>query len=373
MRGEQVPHMRPDWALIHRQGPPRFWFPFLAFFCRLYGAGVGIRQWGYQCGLMKRESLPGAVVSIGNLTAGGTGKTPAVLFLASWAAESGYRVAVLSRGYGGKYGPEVLVVSDGTHLTASPRESGDEPYLLAKRLQNVPVLVSRKRYQAGWYAHEKLGCDFFILDDGFQHVGLERDLDLVLIDSESPFGNGYLLPLGPLREPVDHLSRADACVLTRFKDPSSGDGTLSALKKRFPGKHFFCANHVPEKVVFPGSGKELEPEHLKGKRVVAFAGIAKPDTFRLTLETLGADLAGFRSFRDHYSFRPEDIRSLITFKQSVGAGYLLTTEKDWVRIASIGPEISEIGYLSIRFSLIKDEDAFFRMIRERAEAKIKSE
>jgi len=196
----------PDWSQIHQKETSGLLSVVLAFFSVLYGAGVKLRLRAYSGGLFKRKSLPGVVVSIGNLTVGGTGKTPAVIMLAKWALNEGFRVALLSRGYGGRYRKKVLEVSDGNSIKADPRDAGDEPYLLAKKLSGIPVVVSGKRYAAGIFAHEKFGCNFFILDDGFQHMELRRDLDLALIDAEKPFGNGHLLPRGPLREPVDQLA-----------------------------------------------------------------------------------------------------------------------------------------------------------------------
>ena len=353
---------RPDWGRIHHGESPGLWSPLLAVFSILYGAAVRFRMSTYKRRCFKKKSLPGFVVSIGNLTAGGTGKTPAVVMLAQWALEQGYRVAVLTRGYGRRSKAKVLEVSDGKIIKADCRESGDEPYLLARKLTGVPVIISRKRFTAGTFAHRKFGANFFILDDGFQHLGLKRDLDLVLIDTIRPFGNGHLLPWGPLREPIDQLTRAGALILTRSNNKNSAQKTTYLLNKVFPEISIFCADHKPERVVFPQLNESHKPDFLKEKRVLAFAGIARPEMFRKTITKLGAHLVYFKGFKDHHRFKPREIQSLIKMREELAAQYLLTSEKDWVRIATFVPMCPEMAYLSIKFALVSDQDRFFNMI-----------
>ena len=352
----------PEWPRIHQEAPAGVCSPLLALFSQLYGLGVRFRQLAYKRGLFKQKRLPGFVLSIGNLTAGGTGKTPAVVMLGKWALAQGYHVAILSRGYGGQYTTEVLEVSDGERIKADPRESGDEPYLLAKELYGIPILISKKRFFAGSFAHRMFGTEFFILDDGFQHLPLKRDLDLVLLDAIRPFGNGHLLPWGPLREPVDQLVRADAAIVTRFGTQGSRGGALDFLKREFPAIPAFCADHVPDRVVFPHLNEAHEPGFLRGKRVLAFAGIAQPEEFRDTLVRVGADIAYFKGFRDHYRFKRDEIQALIQMKDELGAQYLITTEKDWVRIPPEASEYADMAYLRINFILVSGQDDFFKMV-----------
>jgi tetraacyldisaccharide 4'-kinase len=353
---------RPDWSRFHQDESSGLLSPLLAFFSVLYGQGIGLRLLAYNRGLFKRKSLPGFVVSIGNLTAGGTGKTPAAVMLAKWASEKGYCVAVLSRGYKGRYKNKVLEVSDGTRIHADPGVTGDEPYLLAKKLSGIPVIISKTRYLAGLFAHGKFGSDFFILDDGFQHLDLKRDLDLTLIDASRPFGNGHLLPWGPLREPVDQLTRADAFILTRACQYGSNGRAVNFLNRRFPTTPVFYGDHIPEKVVFPHSNKVCDAGILKGKRILAFAGIARPESFKDTLIRLGADAVYLKGFRDHHRFNREEIQALIRRKEKINADCLLTTEKDWVRMSSFHPVPPDMGYLCIRFSLVSGESEFFEMV-----------
>jgi len=398
----------PDWSRIHQERRFSRWSLPLAFFSLLYGVGVRFRLKAYEKGIFRGKSLPGFVISVGNITAGGTGKTPAVAMLAKWALDEGHRVAILSKGYGGRYKQEVLEVSDGEHIYADSQMAGDEPFLLAREVSGSPVVISKNRYQAGMYAHKKFGSDFFILDDGFQHLGLERNLNLVLIDASEPFGNAHLLPWGPLREPLSQLERADAFILTRFSRVQSPEGkrerwgqsakskaqsaedrgqsternairhtpgamrspqeTLAFLKGRFPSMSVFCADHIPDKLVFPLSGEVYTPGFLRGKRVLAFAGIAHPEQFQESLIELGVNVVQFKGFRDHYPFDGDEIRELIRMKERIGARYLLTTEKDWMRIApftinTAAPRHNDLAYLSVRFAFLPGQEGIFGIIR----------
>lgn len=353
--------MKTDWSNIHSRKAPLLWSVILAPLSLMYGLGVRVRVKGL---LGKRKKfLPGFVLSVGNLTTGGTGKTPAVRMLAEWAVGEGCRVAVLSRGYGGRHGQGFLEVSDGEHVFSSPSEAGDEPCLLAASLKGVPVVIARERYLAGLLAHEKYGADFYILDDGFQHLALHRDLDLVLLDAEKPFGNGHLLPWGPLREPKNHLERADAFVITRTDRKRDLSDLTGFLGRHFPEKPLFKSEHRPEALHFPDAGRTYAPEFLRGKRIVAFAGIARPGFFRETLKGLGAEPVWFKGSRDHHVFSDREIRELIRRKEDLGAECLVTTEKDWVRIKDRMPEVRDFAYLTIVLSLAS-KNALFEMIRD---------
>ncbi|MDY6973495.1 MAG: tetraacyldisaccharide 4'-kinase, partial [Thermodesulfobacteriota bacterium] len=185
-----------------------------------------------------------------------------------------------------------------------------------------------------------------------------------LIDATDPFGNGHLLPRGPLRESAGQLARADASILTRFSTNGSGDRILGFLKEEFPGIPVFCADHLPDSIVFPHSDEVRKPALLKGRRVAAFAGIARPEAFRNTLIRLGADIVSFRGFKDHYQFRQDDIRELIQMKERSGAQYLLTTEKDWIRMASLSPVCPDLAYLCVKFAILPGQkEDFFRIIK----------
>ena len=352
-----------DWpAIFNKKGFSPMILP-LAPLAFLYGVGVRLRRTAYQT-IIKPKSLPGTVISVGNLTVGGTGKTPAVCMLTEWAFSQGHRVAILSRGYGGRYKTKILEVSDQSGIIAGPAEAGDEPYLLAKRLPGIPVIVSKDRHQAGLWGHHKYKTDFFILDDGFQHIALERDLDLVLLDTSNPFGNGHLLPWGPLREPINQLARAHAIVMTRAVQSKLTEDLSTELNRHFPGKPLFKGDHIPEKVIFPNENIQYDSGFLRGKRVMAFAGIGQPESFKESLLRLGADVLAFKTFKDHHIFNQDEFQKLIIEKENSGAEYLITTEKDWVRLEKIVDEYRNLAYLTIRFQLLSGQDQFFNIIKK---------
>jgi tetraacyldisaccharide 4'-kinase len=284
--------------------------------------------------------------------------------LAEWAAQEGLRVAILSRGYAGRYKTKVFEVSDGNGIHAGPEEAGDEAYLLAKRLPGIPVIVSKNRYLAGQHAHTKFKTNVFILDDGFQHIALKRDLDLVLVDAANPFGNGHLLPWGPLREPLSQLKRAHAVILTRSSQVKAVEDTSMIIKERFPEMPVFKGDHAPEQVVFPGQGTHHDMGVLKGKRVLAFAGIARPESFRESMIQLGADVLALKKYRDHHPFTGDDFRRLLAQKETLGADYLVTTEKDWVRLERIANGHPDLAYLTVRFNLLSGQDRFFQVFKQ---------
>jgi tetraacyldisaccharide 4'-kinase len=351
----------PDWARIHEDKKIRASYLPLMLMSFVYKAAVRLRLNLFNS--EQARTLPGFTISVGNLTAGGTGKTPATQMLAEWAVQEGHNVSILSRGYGGTTKKKVAVVSDGINILSNPATVGDEAYLLATRLEGIPVAVSKNRYLAGLEAHNRFGSSFFILDDGYQHLALKRDFNLLLLDAVSPFGNGQLLPWGPLREPATEIKRADAVILTRAGALQNKADKTNEIKKVLLGKPFYRADHIPEKVIF-SSGDDHAPEYLKGKRIAAFAGIARPDFFRQTLMGLGADIAWFKAFPDHHPYTKDEIRNQINEKNRAGADLIITTEKDWVRIAALIPEGKPVAYLTVRFDLLNEEkENFFTMIR----------
>ena len=334
--------------------------PLLAPLAFAYLAAITLR-----CGYFRRKGsrrLPGYVVSIGNLSLGGTGKTPAVSMTAQWALKEGHRVAILSRGYGGRYKESVFVLSNGRDIFGTPLEGGDEPYLLAKSLPGVPVILSRDRYLAGMMGYKRFGSRFFIIDDGFQHLALGRDLDILLLDGNNPFGNRRLFPWGPLREPIRNMERADGIILTRAGKNSRIISLHDCLAARFPGKPIFRSDHIPDKLVLSNGSVMEDPGSLKEKKVVAFSGIARPGAFRETLQRLGARVLFFKVFKDHHPFRSHEMAWLFSKSQQLGAEYLLTTEKDWVRLDDEAKRRDGLGYISIRFSLLSREEDYFSFI-----------
>ena len=301
---------------------------------QLYGGVLAGRDASYRYGLRHRRRLPCRVVSIGNVTLGGTGKTPLTLWTALWFQRQGWRVAVLSRGYGGRSTAPCLVVSEGHRPLAPWRVVGDEPYLLAQRLRGIPVLTARDRYQGGLDACEAFGAQVVILDDGFQHVALHRDLDVVLIDASNPFGHGALVPRGVLREPLRALQRASAIVLTRA-DMVPVE-TLPALCRQLRQWHIeqpiYAMATVAESLSQVEHDAPQGVAQLARQRVVAFAGVGNPQSFVSTLSQLGSQVVAQVRFPDHHAYTDKDWRVIVDAARRQHAACLVTTEKDAVRL-----------------------------------------
>lgn len=312
----------------------KFLFFLGRLFAPLYALLMRLRVVLYRRGIFRRHRLPVPVVSVGNLTMGGTGKTPMVLLLARLLAAN-RRVAIVSRGYGGRAGGGVNMVADGQRIYLSAREAGDEPRWLADSLPGVAVLTGRRRAEVAWAAINRLGSELVLLDDGFQHLALERDLDLVLFSARTLLGNGRVCPGGLLREAVSALGRADAFVLTGV------DGFNRDASERFRGWLRQC---YPQQPVFFGAYTVRGLRHSQqagmwplaaagGAPLFAFCGLANPDSFRQTLRGCGLQLAGFRAFPDHHPFSAADLAAL---RVAAGGATLIASEKDYVKLLPLG-------------------------------------
>jgi tetraacyldisaccharide 4'-kinase len=288
-----------------------------------YELFMRIRARAYAAGFLKVRNLGRPVISVGNLTVGGTGKTPAVAMLAKYFIARGKRVAVLSRGYGGSCRGEA-VVADGSTIFLSPREGGDEPCLLSASVPGLMVVVGANRYRAGLLALERLAPDIFILDDGFQHLRLSRTLDILLLDCRRPFGNGKTLPAGLLREPRSAAERADIIIHTRCSGAEDADV--------FPGKPSCRAFHHLVGAT-PLAGGDMSPfDRFKGLKGVACAGIADPSSFFHDLEDEGLTLVASLLFPDHCTYDGDEVERIREAMRGCGADYLIMTEKDGVKL-----------------------------------------
>lgn len=294
----------------------------------IYGWGLAGRQ---SAALGRRKRLPAFVISVGNLVAGGTGKTPFTLLLAETLRERGLRPAVLSRGYGRTSRDVARVPTEGDTRSLVPL-FGDEPVLMARKAPFVPIWVGRERIRAGWEAIRTSRANVLIMDDGFQHVSLERDLDLVLLDASHPFGNGRLLPAGPLREPISSLNRADAFILTRADTAHCTTRTRDHLARLFPEKPAFACRHRLERFHMALNADEIPLSLLRETPTLAFAGIARPESFFQGLRALGIPLRAAVPLPDHKYPSATDLLSLLHQCKKAGARVLITTEKDWVRL-----------------------------------------
>ena len=310
-------------------------------------------------GLRTVHKLPARVISVGNLSVGGTGKTPLTLALARYYKNAGVKAAILSRGYGGSAERGCVVASDGVNVFHGPGSVGDEPYLLAK-ISGVPVLVGRDRATSGSEACRRFGSRIILLDDGFQHRRLARDLDLVLLDARKPLQNEWVLPAGTLREPLRALKRAHALILTRCDNGPVSRKNRELLDRRFPGIPLFPAEHRPERLII---GNEEAPlEDLRGRKVVAFSGLAANESFFETVRGLGADVAGTMGFDDHHVYTHADVQRLSSLKRKLNAEALVTTDKDAVKLAQTNDADFSPWVVRIGFHILENEDSFFRLV-----------
>ena len=290
----------------------------------LYGGMAGFHRGLYRTGWLRARRLGLGVVSIGNLVVGGTGKTPLAAWVAAGLRDRGHRVVLASRGYGRRDRAALRVVSDGRRIAESLATAGDEPMLLAAQLPGVPVMVGRDRALLGLRAQTAFDADVLVLDDGFQHHRLQRDVEIVSFDGVSGFGNSRCLPLGPLREFPHALSVAHAVAVV---DGPLREAEEEALRKRSPDALRIQAWRRPESLRTLDGGERQEPASLRGRAVGLLAGIARPSGFRRTLEALGAEVVAERHFPDHHRYRASDLSGL-----SNDALTWVTTEKDAAKI-----------------------------------------
>ncbi len=294
-------------------------FRFVLFPLALFYWGMTLwREVFYRVGFFVSHRLPVPVISVGNITMGGTGKTPTVISIAETLITMGKRPAIVSRGYGRTTGGTV-VVSDGEGAVVPWEESGDEPLLMALRLPAIPVVVDEKRFRGGMAAVEQFGVDALILDDAFQHRAVERDLDIVLINCGEPAGHYRMFPYGRLREPIWSVGRSDMIILTK-----------ADRQETVPSIHRNISQQA--KMILKCALQPREIERLKGLKVVAFCGIGDPDSFAATLTQIGVDIVELLKFRDHYPYNESDLSRLRKLLEKEDADVLVTTEKDWVKL-----------------------------------------
>ncbi len=347
---------------------------------RFYLRAINTRIWLYDNRVIRNRAIGCLVVSIGNLTCGGTGKTPIVEIFARTLSQKGRKVAVLSRGYRSrdkrgffeklrkrlfskKMEVPPRVVSDGKNLLHDSITAGDEPYMLASNLKNVAVLVDKDRVKSGLYAIDEFGTDVLILDDGFQYLRLKAHINIVLVDSTSPFDNHHVLPRGLMREPIEHLLRADYVFLTK----SDGSPHLRHLKE-FIRKHNHRAEiieccHKPKYLedVFD-RGKRFPLETLQGKKLASISAIANPASFEGFLEDLGGELVLKRHYADHHRYRQQEMIDFINDAKAAGADLIVTTEKDAVRMPRLDRRDIDIQFLRVEIDILSGRENFDQCI-----------
>ena len=326
------------------------------------------RDWLYARGVLRCRALGVPVVSVGNLTVGGTGKTPAVELAVRTLMDLGHRPAVVSRGYG-RRGAGIQVVADTASIRLDAEEGGDEPFVLARRLPGVPVVVGSHRYDAARHATERFGVSAIVLDDGFQHRTLAKDLEIVMARAHAPWGNGRLLPGGPLREPLPALARAHLIVVSGAHAPADVGEVAADARVHAPGVPVLAARHQPTQCWEAASMRDLGVDAPRGLKLFAFAGIGAPDGFRETLAETGVVEAGFAPFADHHRYTVDELDALERRAYAASAVGLVTTEKDWARLHGLPPRGVPVYVLGVRLALISGEAewraAFVRACRQR--------
>jgi tetraacyldisaccharide 4'-kinase len=300
----------------------------------LYGAVTKTRLSLYRRGTFQTTKLDRPVISIGNITTGGTGKTPLVEYVARLLSAQGKKVCILTRGYGRKDPHLQVIVSDGYGVLASPSEAGDEPYLLAMQLKGqAAVISSADRIAAGQEAIKDFGTECFVLDDGFQHLRLARDLNVVTIDATNPWGGGRLLPHGRLRESTDGLSRADCIVITRCDQVKGVEALREELLRLTNSKPIFESQmRILRLSPLKNGGESLAPP----VRVAAFCAVGNPASFFESLRRAGFEVAVERSFPDHHDYSQHEIDAIVRLAKDAGAEVLVTTAKDAVKLRTLG-------------------------------------
>ncbi|RMG06054.1 MAG: tetraacyldisaccharide 4'-kinase [Acidobacteria bacterium] len=306
----------------------------------LYAFGVHLRLMLYGKNILRSHSLGKPTIAIGNLTAGGTGKTPLTIFIAKELAKRRLKICILTRGYGRKEPQNMLLVSsEGKIMLYDVESSGDEPLEMAERLKgdsNVSIIADANRIRAARWAIEKLNPDVFILDDAFQHLQVKRDVNLLLIDSTNPFGNMQLLPAGILREPLSSITRADAVLLTKenLSSQEKLDSLKNMIKDIHPTAKVFSAKIYPLDVVHLNNKIEAIDE-IKANKTLAFCAIANPDAFFQLLKAENFKICATKVFPDHYRYSQEDVSRIETLAMQKGANLLITTPKDAVKLRKL--------------------------------------
>ncbi|MFL2903885.1 MAG: tetraacyldisaccharide 4'-kinase [Limisphaerales bacterium] len=338
------------------------------------------RRWLYEARIIRDHPLGVQVITVGNLTVGGTGKTPVVEKFARVLTDQGRKVAILSRGYRSKPPPlthrwknklllqdEIVpprVVSDGKSLLLNSEDAGDEPYMLASNLKDVVVLTDKDRVKSGRYAIEQFGCDTLLLDDGFQYWKLAgRRRDIVLVDAQQPFGNEHLLPRGTLREPPEHIRRADTIFITKSDGETAG--LRARIRKHNPSAGIIECVHWPlffEDVFNPEQREQIG--WLKGKKVATLSGIAQPESFEQSLLQQGAELVYTKRFADHHRFNQQEILNTINRAKKRRAEVILTTQKDAVRFPKIDRRDLPIFYMRVEIKILSGAKDFDDCVRK---------
>ncbi|MFC1738586.1 tetraacyldisaccharide 4'-kinase [Planctomycetota bacterium] len=344
---------------------------FLGFCSPFYEIVIRVRNVFYNNGWLQTHCIAQPVISIGNITVGGTGKTPVVIYLSNWLTAKGIKVVILTRGYKAAQNSKL-----------KSQNHSDEPAIIAESCPEAGLIVNADRVAGAAEAVNKYGAQVLLLDDGFQHRRLGRDVDIVTIDAMQPFGYGKLLPAGFLREPVSEIKRADAVIITRSDSVSISE--LNKIKEQLQAvkPDIITATSKHSAVCIKDAAHtEISIEQLKGKRVFAFCGIANPDAFMETITKLGAKLTGSKIYNDHHSYTNNDITDIRKQSKDSKAELILTTQKDWTKInTNFKSQISDtkhktcgyFAYLEIKLRFISGREKIRALIEKALSVKIKA-
>lgn len=319
----------------------------------LYGLAISLRRALYRNAFFKQKKLPQRVISVGNITLGGTGKTPAVMQIAGVLCRNRKHPVVISRGYGRSDESALVVVSDGKQVLVDVKTGGDEPVLIGSKLVDVPVVADSNRFRAALFALQRFGSDTVILDDGFQHLQVRRDIDIVLLDAVDPFGSGKLFPAGILREPLSALHRAHAVLITgteRVVDLVP----LKRVIRRNTQARIFTSRQVPSDLVNVMTGETKPFSALRGAAVLALSGIARPASFVSLLRSLGAEVKAEVAYPDHYGYKNSDLAAITKRAAKEQVAMIVTTEKDAVRLRGLKP--GSLWALRIELKVVENEE-----------------
>ncbi len=332
----------------------------LSFF---YLVVISLRNWFYDKRIFKETKLSCPVISVGNITVGGTGKTPCVIMLARMLQKNGFKPAVISRGYGSRSIKPVNIVSNGEKILLDSETAGDEPYLIARELKNIPVITGAKRILTGETAINEFGANVLICDDAMQHRQIFRDINLVLLDNCGLSEKNYVLPRGRLREPIKELKRADAIIFTRTNETQQTEKKIGEIiTKNIP---VFKSIHKPKDIIRTNFNERKPISELKEKKVYAFCGIAKPDSFKNILLLAGVEILLFDIFPDHHRYNENELEKIKKGFISSRADYLITTEKDVVRLQNDPEFLKMLTVLRMDMEIIPSIQLFEEFIIKR--------
>lgn len=349
-----------------RRGVVSFFIKIILFLLSiLYSLFFKIRNTFYSAGLFKTNKLLVPVISVGNITLGGTGKTPFIIWLAEYLKKERYKTGILTRGYGRKNKNETIVLLKNNEIL-DYNITGDEPQLIKNNIDpDIPIIIGSNRAKSGLLLIDEFGTKIILLDDGFQHLSLKRDLNIVVIDALNPFGNFNVFPAGILRENIGNLKRADIFLITKVDLISTTEKNkiIEFIKKTVYNAVILEGIFQADKFISVKTKKEYAPEYVSKSKCIAFSGIGNPDSFRKTLKNINISLLDYIIFPDHYPFMEKDMSDIFKRKIQFNSDIILTTEKDSTRLYNIKLK-DDILFLSIKLKIIAGEELLKERIKK---------